>query len=1075
MRGRADDLLSSRCTLVVAAAGYGKTTAVRSSLPPGSAVWLSGVAGDRVVEHLVEAGATAGCAHRPRYLVVDDLAEVPADTLPAVLGAVGQLPSATRVVLIARSLPQPPLPRCGRGQLREVVAADLAMSADAVADLLRRDYRIADAALAAGIHALTAGWPALVHLVARAVDPGTAVAALLDVVVAPGATVAGFLVEEVLDQLPPAIRRLVRDMAYLADIGASRAPTGRVQAGLARAVGHRCAEHALATLTRSGLFTVDSSAYAMVPLLAAVVCRCEPVPHARRGQLRSAAAGWLAEHGHLAAAVRCHLAGQDLSRVRQLLTDHGARLLADGAAETVAEAVAALPEPDRSPQLRLLRGEALHVSGASDAALAELTALGEVTELEAGARGPAEAAAPDGTAGPIGAGLAWRLGLIHYLRGEPRTALEVFARGRTDSPCVDVALLLAWTAAAYWMAGDAAACRGYADRARAAATALGAPQALAAAHVALALHAMLVGDRAGNEEHSTYALRFAEAAGDRLQLTRILANRAARHLEEGRFADALAASAPAVALAEATRYAPMLALAQCNRGAALVRLGRLDEALHSYEQARSLFQRMGARTVAYPLIGLAEVHRLRGRANLARACYEEAVRVSQQQGYWQGLVPALAGLSRLVAPEEPETAYQLAGRALATEAGPSVVGARLALGHAALAAGRLDAAVAAADAAATAARLYRDPAGLAEALELGASAATDQARARAALREAQGVWRDSQASLDIDRVTVLLGRLPGTTAQERVDARLAAQRLAAIEVVVPLGAANGPAGHEITVRMLGRFEVYVRGQPVPPTACPSRKARDLLRILLARQGRAVPRDELAELLWPGEPAHRVTHRLSVALSTLRSVLDPGRGTDPSWGTDPSRGGAEPSRRTPVESAIVADQASVALRMSRLTVDLVTFLADAEHGLRLLDRGEAGQAAAVLGAAEQAYAGDVFADEPYDDWSVPVREQARAVYLRVVRTLADLARDAGDSWAAVRYLHQILASDPYDEPAHRSLVQTLAAAGSHGEARRAYGRYAEAMRALDLPAPRRPADVVSPVPQCSSTTGQWPSG
>lgn len=254
------------------------------------------------------------------------------------------MPLSTRVVLVARSLPQLPTPRCGRWMLKEVDAADLAMSAGAVAGLLRRDYGIDDPALATGIHGLTAGWPALVHLVAQAVGPGPATAEdLLDAASAPGTRPAGFLVEEVLDQLPVAARRLVRDLAYLVDIGTAAARAGLVvpgpvHPGLARAVGHRCAGHTLAMLTRSGLCTVDGSAYSMVPLLAAVVRRCQPVPQARRGPLRGAAAGWLAEHGHLAAAVRCHLAGQDLARVRQLLTDPYDERAHRGLVQTLASA-----------------------------------------------------------------------------------------------------------------------------------------------------------------------------------------------------------------------------------------------------------------------------------------------------------------------------------------------------------------------------------------------------------------------------------------------------------------------------------------------------------------------------------------------------------------------------------------------------------------------------------------------------------------------------------------------------------------------------------------------------------------
>ena len=49
-----------------------------------------------------------------------------------------------------------------------------------------------------------------------------------------------------------------------------------------------------------------------------------------------------------------------------------------------------------------------------------------------------------------------------------------------------------------------------------------------------------------------------------------------------------------------------------------------------------------------------------------------------------------------------------------------------------------------------------------------------------------------------------------------------------------------------------------------------------MKILVSRRGQPVPRDVLAELLWPeseGDEGSRLRSRLSVALSTVRSVFD----------------------------------------------------------------------------------------------------------------------------------------------------------------------------------------------------------
>ena len=108
-----------------------------------------------------------------------------------------------------------------------------------------------------------------------------------------------------------------------------------------------------------------------------------------------------------------------------------------------------------------------------------------------------------------------------------------------------------------------------------------------------------------------------------------------------------------------------------------------------------------------------------------------------------------------------------------------------------------------------------------------------------------------------------------------------------------------------------------------------------------------------------------------------------------------------------------------------------------------------------------YTGEVFAHEPYAAWAVGLREETRTAYLRALRALAQAHRAAGDHDRALAHLARLLDHDPYDEPTHEWLVRTLVAAGRHGEARRAFNRYADAMREIDVPTPD--AVLLKPVP------------
>lgn len=617
--------------------------------------------------------------------------------------------------------------------------------------------------------------------------------------------------------------------------------------------------------------------------------------------------------------------------------------------------------------------------------------------------------------------LAWRIGLVHYLlRGSPRDALTSLSRGvLTDEQTADEALLLGWLSVAYWALGDVDACTDCATRAIAAAEAADDDRARAAAHVALAMHAMLTGDRAANAAHYAKALRLARAAGDRVQEIRVLMNRSSGAMEEGYFDRALADLAAAVRLAEAIDNPILLAMALTNEGEALNALGRLAEAEQRLHRAIGLCQHAESGKVCFALASLAEVLRRRGRPTLARSAYEEAVPLAEAHGHTQVLVTALAGLSIVLIEPDPAEALRVARRAVQEAVGPYAVVATLALARATLANGDRAGAEELAEQAQGFARTQRDRAGMAQALEIQAEACAERTRAGRYLAEARSIWLDLGANLDADRVTVALGRLPAVTSAAYADSHLAAERLAAAGLSTV--DATPPA---VEIRTLGRFEVLVGGRPVPASAWQSRKARDLLRLLVARRGRAAHREELAEVLWADEGgrAERRVHRLATALSIVRSVLDGDR-----------------------PDSCVLTEGGIALDTGRVVIDLETFLRQADHALSLHRRGQAG-ACAALQMAERLYTGDFLEGEAYEDWAAAPRELARASYLHVVRTLADQADDTNE---AIRYLLRVLAMDAYDERGHRDLIAAYSRAGRHGEARRARERYAAAMREIGV--------------------------
>ena len=179
-----------------------------------------------------------------------------------------------------------------------------------------------------------------------------------------------------------------------------------------------------------------------------------------------------------------------------------------------------------------------------------------------------------------------------------------------------------------------------------------------------------------------------------------------------------------------------------------------------------------------------------------------------------------------------------------------------------------------------------------------------------------------------------------------------------------------------------------------------------------------------EALWPDEGPGPLGNRLSVLLSTVRGVLDP-------------------AKRFEQGHFVGADRNAVWLDHTHLVVDVEDFLAAGEEALALHRAGDPAAVRRLL-SAEAAYAGDFLEEDAYEDWTVALREEARATYSAVVRALTDAASRRGDVDATTRYALRVLECDPYDEQAHLGLVATLAAAGRHGEARRHFRTYCARM-------------------------------
>ncbi len=1032
-----------RCLLLIAAAGYGKTTAIEPEPTDDHALFLTArQALDRVTADVRPGRWTSPSGAPASHVIVDDVDQLAAPEQAALTRSLAELPASVHLTLASRR----PLARGARSLPGRTVmvreAGDLALGPEETARVLREEHGITAVERVDAVHSLTAGWPALVHLAGDAVareEQVDLLAAMSD----PGTVAATWLEDHVVAHLPRAAARLLDGAVHLGPV------TGQLCEDLAEPLGMtsaRQAREAFGWLTCTGLLVGRShpagghgpEGYRPVPVLATVVDRRRPHDGSTsRRALCIAAAAWYAAHGEPLAAATMHDQTGDVAAVLALVEARSEEMLAAGGALVVAHLVESIPTAERSDRLQLVLGDARRMSGDVSGAIRALEPLVGAAE----------------TAGAWPAGLAWRRAMVSYMAGDFQTALQM-CDAAAGSPTAsagsspyDVVRLHACRAGALFMLGDGAASAASAARALLTADDSGDPRALAAGHIAAALSAT----GASREDHLRRAQVAAESAGDVAQLARVLVNQVDELLEEARYPEALVVGRRALRAAERGSPPGLRTIALNNLGEVLLCLGHYDDAALYFERSVLLSRRAGLNRAASGLTGLAEIARARGRPQQSRMGFEEAVELSRDLGETQVLVPALIGLSRVLleGPDpDPDGARAVADEALVCATPDLRPRALVAQGWVALATGDLAHAQQYAVEALAAARKDRAPPALAGALELAAAATRDADQARSFLHEALALWQAAGAASATDRLHVLLGRLPGADSADRLAAREAGRRLAEAGVEMVDGESVLPSEGlrtPLQVYVLGGFEVRVAGRPVPLTAWRSRQARTLVKMLVARGGRPIPRGQVCETLWPDEEPARTAHRLSVLLSVVRAVLDP-------------------IRAFPADHYLRADLDGVSLDASHVRVDAVDLLRDAAHASRLAREGQEQRARELLEEVDAMYRGDAFDEEPYEEWADAFREEVRAARLSTLREAAQLSSRAGEHDHAVASLVRLLAADPYDEPAYALLVATLIGAGRHGEARRAFDRWTQAMLSIDAPPPDERVLRASPVPR-----------
>lgn len=411
LHARLAEALARRLTLVCADAGFGKTTVLAqfAAASSSSVVWYRLDATDSdpatFAAYLLEAlhphmprgpyraarqslrlvgdwtaGAQvlAAALHRVQrdlVIVLDDFHLLDSPSLSdGVARLVEALPPRARLVILARVLPELPLPRWrAEGALAEIGADDLRFSLSELRDLLigLHGIPLTEASLRL-VAARTEGWPAGVTLALEAVLARGAQAAVQALATLSGSSreIYDYLAQEAFARQTPEVQRFLLATALL-----SRFSTEFANALLDTTTARAVLDH----LERSHLFLVPLDReriwYRYHHLFHEFLQRLAAERDPQRVQVihRRAAALWIGLR-ESAEAVHHFLEAGQTGEAAALLSETGLEFLRSGRYETVQRWLAAIPEQEWPgfPRLYLVRAWCEVAAGQSGAATRSL-------------------------------------------------------------------------------------------------------------------------------------------------------------------------------------------------------------------------------------------------------------------------------------------------------------------------------------------------------------------------------------------------------------------------------------------------------------------------------------------------------------------------------------------------------------------------------------------------------------------------------------------------------------------------------------------------------------------------------
>jgi DNA-binding SARP family transcriptional activator len=232
----------------------------------------------------------------------------------------------------------------------------------------------------------------------------------------------------------------------------------------------------------------------------------------------------------------------------------------------------------------------------------------------------------------------------------------------------------------------------------------------------------------------------------------------------------------------------------------------------------------------------------------------------------------------------------------------------------------------------------------------------------------------------------------------------------------------------IRVQTLNGFRVYRDDHRMKDEEWGGSLPQSLLKAIITRGGRQIPKERIIEDLWPGAPQSASETNFKVNLHRLRRML-------------------EPSMLKELGSSYIRLKGNlVSLDEELFEIDVDNFTELIRKANKPRSKGDTKYAIRCLSEAIKLYQGDFLEEDLYNEAIRREREKLRQRYAEAMFQLASLYEMKGALKKAEDLYKKIIVFDPFSETAHQKLMINCANRGRTSEAIQAYVKYKNALRA-----------------------------